>query len=494
MLQLAADIVKQLAWDETWENEDFDKPERMRACAALGGRWAHHDGATELLLLAARQPLVFPPLEPKHLSREAAGTRAAGHWLSQHRASIAEEEQTAMIREALGPSVDDADAIMTLRAALPVVLAGVSAELAPALARLMSRSPTAARALGQLMASRKLVKSSFEKGSEVLAFSADLGLWKYARIERRRHADGVEGVQFPVFDRSPSRARSSAPAETICYDVNTEDGKPLTELQQSQVLAPGDGGFGALLREAAALGFGGIFVDPEHGGTGLQRLDGVVIFEALARGCTATTSYLTIHNMCGWMIDTFGNDEQKARWLPDLCTLERFTSYCLTEPNSGSDAASLRTTAVRDGDDFVLNGSKAFISGASQTDLLLVMARTGEQEDGASGVTCFAVDAETPGLSYGAQERKMGWNCQPTAAVIMEDCRVPAANMLGEEGQGFKLAMAGLDGGRLSIGSCSIGAAQASFEKAVEHLKDRKQFGKPLAANQALQFKLADMA
>jgi len=248
-----------------------------------------------------------------------------------------------------------------------------------------------------------------------------------------------------------------------------------------------------VLREAAALGFGGIFIDPEHGGTGLKRLDGVVIFEALARGCTSTTSYLTIHNMCGWMIDTFGNDEQKARWLPDLCTMEKFTSYCLTEPNSGSDAGSLRTTAVRDGDDFVLNGSKAFISGASQTDLLLVMARTGAQEDGTSGVTCFAVEADTPGLSYGAQERKMGWNSQPTAAVIMDNCRVPAANMLGGEGQGFKLAMAGLDGGRLSIGSCSIGAAQASFDMAREHLGDRQQFGRALSSNQALQFKLADM-
>jgi len=248
-----------------------------------------------------------------------------------------------------------------------------------------------------------------------------------------------------------------------------------------------------VLREAAALGFGGIFIDPEHGGTGLKRLDGVVIFEALARGCTSTTSYLTIHNMCGWMIDTFGNDEQKARWLPDLCTMDKFTSYCLTEPNSGSDAGSLRTTAVRDGDDFILNGSKAFISGASQTDLLLVMARTGKLEDGTAGVTCFAVDADTPGLSYGAQERKMGWNSQPTAAVILDNCRVPAANMLGGEGQGFKLAMAGLDGGRLSIGSCSIGAAQASFDMAREHLGDRQQFGRALSTNQALQFKLADM-
>merc|ERR1711871_1441931 len=199
-----------------------------------------------------------------------------------------------------------------------------------------------------------------------------------------------------------------------------------------------------VLREAAALGFGGMFIDPEHGGTGLKRLDGVVIFEALARGCTSTTSYLTIHNMCGWMIDTFGNDEQKGRWLPELCTMDKFTSYCLTEPNSGSDAGSLRTTAVRVGADFILTGSKAFISGASQTDLLLVMARTGKQEDGTGGVTCFAVEADTPGLSYGAQERKMGWNSQPTAAVIMDNCRIPAANMLGGEGQGFKLAMAEL--------------------------------------------------
>lgn len=263
---------------------------------------------------------------------------------------------------------------------------------------------------------------------------------------------------------------------------------PHAEEWDQQKIFPKD-----VLREAAALGFGSIFIDPEHGGTGLKRLDGVVIFEALARGCTSTTSYLTIHNMCGWMIDTFGNDEQKGRWLPDLCTMDKFTSYCLTEPNSGSDAGSLRTTAVRDGDDFILNGSKAFISGASQTDLLLVMARTGKQEDGTGGVTCFAVEADTPGLSYGAQERKMGWNSQPTAAVIMDNCRIPAANMLGGEGQGFKLAMAGLDGGRLSIGSCSIGAAQSSFDMARKHLGDRQQFGRALSANQALQFKLADM-
>ena len=308
-------------------------------------------------------------------------------------------------------------------------------------------------------------------------------------LARLKGAGSCRRTAVTVASRTLGLSEDQLAFQEMADDFGQEQLAPHAEEWDEHKIFPKD-----VLREAAALGFGGIFVDPEHGGTGLQRLDGVVIFEALARGCTATTSYLTIHNMCGWMIDTFGNDEQKARWLPDLCTLERFTSYCLTEPNSGSDAASLRTTAVRDGDDFVLNGSKAFISGASQTDLLLVMARTGEQEDGASGVTCFAVDAETPGLSYGAQERKMGWNCQPTAAVIMEDCRVPAANMLGEEGQGFKLAMAGLDGGRLSIGSCSIGAAQASFEKAVEHLKDRKQFGKPLAANQALQFKLADMA
>ena len=308
-------------------------------------------------------------------------------------------------------------------------------------------------------------------------------------LARLKGAGSCRRTAVTVASRTLGLSEDQLAFQEMADDFGQEQLAPHAEEWDQHKIFPKD-----VLREAAALGFGGIFVDPEHGGTGLQRLDGVVIFEALARGCTATTSYLTIHNMCGWMIDTFGNDEQKARWLPDLCTLERFTSYCLTEPNSGSDAASLRTTAVRDGDDFVLNGSKAFISGASQTDLLLVMARTGEQEDGASGVTCFAVDAETPGLSYGAQERKMGWNCQPTAAVIMEDCRVPAANMLGEEGQGFKLAMAGLDGGRLSIGSCSIGAAQASFEKAVEHLKDRKQFGKPLAANQALQFKLADMA
>ena len=246
------------------------------------------------------------------------------------------------------------------------------------------------------------------------------------------------------------------------------------------------------LQAAAALGFGGIYVDEAVGGSGLGRLDATIIFEQLASGCTSTAAYISIHNMAAWMIDTFGGDEQRERWLPKLCSMEHFASYCLTEPNAGSDAASLRTRAVRDGDDYVLNGSKAFISGGSASDVYVCMVRTGE--DGPGGVSCLVVEKDTPGLSFGALEKKLGWNSQPTAMVIFENCRVPVANRIGEEGQGFKIAMAGLDGGRLNIAACSIGAASACLDAAREHMGVRKQFGRELASFQALQFKLADMA
>uniref|UniRef100_A0A7S2WBK3 Isobutyryl-CoA dehydrogenase, mitochondrial n=1 Tax=Rhizochromulina marina TaxID=1034831 RepID=A0A7S2WBK3_9STRA len=246
------------------------------------------------------------------------------------------------------------------------------------------------------------------------------------------------------------------------------------------------------LREAAALGFGGLFVSAEHGGSELSRVDGSVIVEELAAGCTGTTAYLTIHNMCGWMIDTFGSDEQRAEWLPRFCSMDVLSSYCLTEPGSGSDAASLATRAERDGDEYVLNGSKAFISGAGVTDVYLVMCRTGGE--GPGGVSTLLVEKDTPGLSFGKNEYKMGWKCQPTAAVIFEDCRVPVANRIGNEGDGFKIAMRGLDGGRLSIGACSLGAARACHDIATDYVKDRKQFQKPLSANQSVQFKIADMA
>lgn len=236
----------------------------------------------------------------------------------------------------------------------------------------------------------------------------------------------------------------------------------------------------------------GIYVNEEVGGSGLSRLDASVIFEALAGGCTSTTAYLTIHNMCAWMIDSFASDELRQKYLPDLCTMNKFASYCLTEPNSGSDAASLSTRATRDGDSFVLNGSKAFISGGGRSDIYLVMARTGEA--GAGGISCFLVENGTPGLEFGAQEKKLGWNTQPTAAVILEDCRVPASNMVGAEGDGFKYAMRGLDGGRINIGTCSVGAAYRCLREAREYVRTRKQFGVPLAENQSIAFKLADMA
>ena len=245
------------------------------------------------------------------------------------------------------------------------------------------------------------------------------------------------------------------------------------------------------LRAAAALGFGGIYVREDVGGSALSRLDASIIFEQLAAGCTSTAAYISIHNMAAWMIDAFAGPAQRARFLPKLCSMEHFASYCLTEPNAGSDAAALRTRAVLDGDDYVLNGTKAFISGASTSDVYVSMVRTGD--DSAGGISCLVVEKGTAGLSFGKLEAKLGWNSQPTAMVIFEDCRVPAANRIGAEGDGFKIAMQGLDGGRLNIASCSLGAAQACLDLALEHVKTRKQFGRELAQFQALQFRLADM-
>lgn len=247
-----------------------------------------------------------------------------------------------------------------------------------------------------------------------------------------------------------------------------------------------------VLRKAAALGMGGIYISEEYGGSGLSRLDAALIFEALSTGCPSVAAFISIHNMATWMIDRFGNAEQRARYVPSLCTMEKIASYCLTEPAAGSDAAALKMRAVRDGDDYVLNGVKQFISGAGASDVYVVMARTGD--DGAGGVSTFIVDKGTPGLSFGANEKKMGWNAQPTRQVICEDCRVPAKNRVGEEGFGFKIAMAGLDGGRLNISACSLGGAQAALDKAPAYMGDRKAFGKRLADFQALQFRLADMA
>lgn len=246
------------------------------------------------------------------------------------------------------------------------------------------------------------------------------------------------------------------------------------------------------LRQAAALGFAGIYVGDDVGGSGLGRLDATLIFEELAAACPSTAAYISIHNMASWMIDRFGSPEQRERFLPKLTTMEHFASYCLTEPGAGSDAASLRTRAERDGDHYVLNGSKAFISGGGTSDVYVCMVRTGEP--GPKGISCIVVEKGAPGLSFGKQEHKLGWKSQPTAAVIFENCRVPVANRIGEEGEGFRIAMKGLDGGRLNIAACSVGGARFCLEQAVAYTAERKQFGKPLSAFQALQFKLADMA
>jgi alkylation response protein AidB-like acyl-CoA dehydrogenase len=247
-----------------------------------------------------------------------------------------------------------------------------------------------------------------------------------------------------------------------------------------------------VMREAAGLGFAGLYVRDDVGGSGLSRLDSVIVFEALARGDVATAAYLSIHNMCAWMIDRFGDEALRQRYLPRLTSMELIASYCLTEPGSGSDAAAMRTTARRDGGDYVLDGGKAFISGAGVSDVYVVMARTGGE--GAGGVSAFVVEKGSPGLSFGANERKMGWNAQPTATVHFDGVRVPAENRIGEEGQGFRFAMAGLDGGRLNIAACSLGGASFAFDTAKEYLSNRKQFGRTLKEFQALQFKLADMA
>ena len=246
------------------------------------------------------------------------------------------------------------------------------------------------------------------------------------------------------------------------------------------------------LRQAGELGFCGLYTPEEDGGLGLSRLDASIIFEQLAMGCTATTAMLTIHNMATWMLASYGQAAVKDTWLPDLVSGNKLASYCLTEPGAGSDAASLTTKAERQGDQYVLSGSKVFISGAGSTDLLIVMARTAN--NGAKGISAFAVPADAAGISYGKPEEKMGWNAQPTRMITFDNVTIPASHLLGEEGQGFTFAMKGLDGGRINIATRSIGTAQQALNTARDYMHERQQFGKPLAAFQALQFKLADMA
>ena len=246
------------------------------------------------------------------------------------------------------------------------------------------------------------------------------------------------------------------------------------------------------LRQAGELGFCGLYTPEDDGGLGLSRLDASIIFEQLAMGCTATTAMLTIHNMATWMLASYGQASVKETWLPDLVSGNKLASYCLTEPGAGSDAASLTTKAERQGDHYLLSGSKVFISGAGSTDLLIVMARTAN--NGAKGISAFAVPADAAGISYGKPEEKMGWNAQPTRMITFDNVSIPASHLLGEEGQGFTFAMKGLDGGRINIATCSIGTAQQALNTARDYMHERQQFGKPLAAFQALQFKLADMA
>jgi alkylation response protein AidB-like acyl-CoA dehydrogenase len=246
------------------------------------------------------------------------------------------------------------------------------------------------------------------------------------------------------------------------------------------------------LRQAAALGMGGIYIDEAHGGSGLTRLDAALIVEALATGCPTIASYVSIHNMVAGMIDRHGDEAQRARFLPGLCSMAQLGSYCLTEPGAGSDAGALRTKAVRDGEHYIVNGVKQFISGAGAADIYVIMVRTGEE--GPKGISTLVVEKGTQGLSFGPNEAKMGWNAQPTRQVILEDVRVPVANRLGPEGIGFKIAMAGLDGGRINIAAASLGGAQAAFDKALDYMAGRKAFGQALNEFQALQFRLADMA
>jgi alkylation response protein AidB-like acyl-CoA dehydrogenase len=246
-----------------------------------------------------------------------------------------------------------------------------------------------------------------------------------------------------------------------------------------------------VVKAAAELGFGSIYVSEEHGGIGLGRLESAIIIEAMAYGCPSTSSFISIHNMSAWMIDRFGSEAVKAKYLPSLVTCDQVASYCLTEPSAGSDAASLRTKAVRDGDHYVVTGSKAFISGGGENEIYVTMVRTGEE--GPKGISCLVIEKDMPGVSFGAQEKKLGWRSQPTAQVNFDGVRVPVENRVGAEGEGFRIAMAGLDGGRLNIGAASLGGAQRCLDEAIAYTRERKQFGQPIADFQATQFTLADM-
>ena len=272
----------------------------------------------------------------------------------------------------------------------------------------------------------------------------------------------------------------------LAKNFSDKELKPFAAMWDKEALFPKE-----TLNKAGELGFLSLYVDTDLGGMGLGRLDASIVFEQLAQGCTSTTAFMTIHNMAIWMVSKFASEKLKNEWFPQLSTGEKLASYCLTEPGSGSDAASLRTTATKDGGDFILNGSKAFISGSGATDCLILMARTGET--GSKGISCFLVPADLPGIEYGKNEPKMGWKNQPTRLVSLTDVRISKDNLIGEEGNGFKIAMQGLDGGRINIATCSIGTAQSALEEAQNYMNEREQFGKKISEFQAMQFKIADM-
>jgi alkylation response protein AidB-like acyl-CoA dehydrogenase len=272
----------------------------------------------------------------------------------------------------------------------------------------------------------------------------------------------------------------------LAKNFSDKELKPFAAIWDKEALFPKE-----TLNKAGELGFLSLYVDTNLGGMGLGRLDASIVFEQLAQGCTSTTAFMTIHNMAIWMVSKFASEKLKNEWFPQLSTGQKLASYCLTEPGSGSDAASLRTTATKDGGDFILNGSKAFISGSGATDCLILMARTGET--GSKGISCFLVPADLPGIEYGKNEPKMGWKNQPTRLVSLTDVRISKDNLIGEEGNGFKIAMQGLDGGRINIATCSIGTAQSALEEAQNYMNEREQFGKKISEFQAMQFKIADM-
>ena len=298
----------------------------------------------------------------------------------------------------------------------------------------------------------------------------------------QRHAFAATGCMMTQFDLTDDQRQIQEMARRFTADAIT----PHAAEWDEKHIFPRD-----TIRAAAELGFGGIYVSEESGGIGLGRLESALIMEAMAYGCPSTSAFISIHNMAAWMIDRFGAQAVKDKYLPSMVPMERMGSYCLTEAGSGSDAAALKTRAVKDGSDYLVTGSKQFISGGGENDIYVTMVRTGE--DGPKGISCLVIEKDMPGVSFGAQERKLGWHSQPTAQVNFDNVRVPAENLVGAEGEGFRIAMMGLDGGRLNIGACSLGGAQRCLDEAVAYTKDRKQFGQAIADFQNTQFTLADM-